>query len=150
MATAARIQAALALGQRLTLEATGDNPQVRSPADAANLLIPYMSTLEQETLVVLAMDSKNRVAAQITIAVGNLNVTHIQSNTLFRHVIRLNSAGIIIAHNHPSGDPTPSPDDVAVTKQLVEAGKLLDIDVLDHLIIGAQRFVSMKERGLGF
>jgi DNA repair protein RadC len=148
--TACRIKAALALADRIRLETGQDLPQVRSPADAANLLIPTMSNLEQEHLVALCLDTKNHVIAQITVAIGSLNCTHVQVATFFRQVIRINAAGVIVAHNHPSGDSTPSPDDVAITRQLVDAGKLLDVDVLDHLIIGGQRFISLKERGLGF
>ncbi|MEE8390301.1 MAG: JAB domain-containing protein, partial [Anaerolineae bacterium] len=76
--------------------------------------------------------------------------SHIRVSEVFRDAVKRNCAAIIVAHNHPSGDPTPSPEDVEVTRQLVEAGKLLDIEVLDHLIVGQQRFVSLRERGLGF
>jgi len=147
----AEIKAAFELGKRLLVEAPEERAQIRSPADAANLMIPVMSLLEQEELYVLLLDTKNRVLAQEQVAKGSLNVTHIQVGELFKKAIRLGQcAAIILVHNHPSGDPTPSPDDVAVTKQVVEAGKLLDIDVLDHVIIGGQRFISLKERGLGF
>jgi DNA repair protein RadC len=150
-AKVAEIKAAFELGKRLQVEAPEERAQIRSPADAANLMIPVMSLLEQEELYVLLLDTKNRVLAQEQVAKGSLNVTHIQVGELFKKAIRLGQcAAIILVHNHPSGDPTPSPDDVAVTKQVVEAGKLLDIDVLDHLIVGGQRFVSLKERGLGF
>ena len=85
-----------------------------------------------------------------TVYIGSLNSASVRVGELFREAIRVNSAAVIVAHNHPSGDPTPSPEDVHVTRQIVEAGKLLDIDVLDHLVIGQQRWVSLKERGLGF
>jgi DNA repair protein RadC len=81
---------------------------------------------------------------------GNVNTSVIRVGELFREAVRINCAAIIVAHNHPSGDPTPSPDDIQVTEQIVQAGKLLDIEVLDHLVIGRQRYVSLKERGLGF
>jgi len=109
-----------------------------------------MSLLEQEHLRVMMLDTKNRVLGSPTVYVGSLNTSMIRVGELFREAIRSNSASVIVAHNHPSGDPTPSPEDVAVTRQIAEAGKLLDVDVLDHLIIGRQRFVSLKERGLGF
>jgi DNA repair protein RadC len=85
-----------------------------------------------------------------TVYIGNINTSVIRIAELFRHVLRANCAGMIVVHNHPSGDPTPSPEDVRVTERIVEAGRLLDIDVLDHLVIGRQRFVSLKQRGLGF
>lgn len=146
----AQILAALELGKRLQLEAPEERPQVRSPADAANLLIPVLSLLEQEELHIMLLDSKNHVLGTKQVCKGALNVTHVETGTLFRHAIRSNAAAVIVAHNHPSGDPTPSPDDVAITRQIVEAGKLLDVDVLDHLVVGGQRFISLKERGLGF
>jgi DNA repair protein RadC len=149
-AKVAQVKAALELGRRLLLESPGDRPQIRSPADAANLVMSEMSLLEQEHLRVMLLDTKNRVLETTNVYVGSLNTSLIRVGELFRGAIRANCASLIVVHNHPSGDPTPSPEDVAVTKQIVEAGKLLDVDVLDHLIIGRQRFVSLKERGLGF
>lgn len=150
LAKITQIKAALELGRRLLVQAPEERPQVRSPADAAQLIMSEMELLEQEELRVLLLDTKNRVIATKTIYRGSLNTSLIRVGELFREAIRANCAAIIVAHNHPSGDPTPSPEDVAVTRQIVEAGKLLDIDVLDHLVIGRQRFVSLKERGLGF
>ena len=148
--TAARLKAALELGMRLTMERNHAD-QIRSPADAANLLMPEMSLLEQEHLRTILLDTKNHVVAIPTVYVGSVNTTMIRISELFREAIRRNCPAMIIAHNHPSSDPSPSPEDLVVTRQAVEAGKLLDIDVLDHLIIGgANRFVSLKERGLGF
>jgi DNA repair protein RadC len=149
-AKVAQLQAALELGRRMLLQSPEERPQVRSPADAANLVMSEMGLLEQEQLRVMLLDTKNRVLDTPTIYVGSLNTSLIRVGELFRAAIRANCASLIVLHNHPSGDPTPSPEDVAVTRQIVEAGKLLDIDVLDHLIIGQQRFVSLKERGLGF
>jgi DNA repair protein RadC len=149
-AKAAQLKASLELGRRLLVERPEERPQVRSPADAANLVMSEMSMLEQEHLVVLLLDTKNRVLTQSTVYKGSLNTSLIRVGELFREAIRANCASLIVIHNHPSGDPTPSPEDVAITRQIVQAGKLLDIEVLDHLIIGLQRFVSLKERGLGF
>ena len=149
-AKVAQIKAALELGRRMLIESPEERPQVRSPADAANLVMTEMSLLEQEHLRVMLLDTKNRVLETPTIYIGSLNTSLIRVGELFREAIRANCASLIVLHNHPSGDPTPSPEDVAVTRQIVEAGKFLDIDVLDHLIIGRQRFVSLKERGLGF
>ncbi len=149
-AKAIQIKAALELGRRLTIASPDERPVVKSPADAANLLLIEMSAHEQEHMRVLLLDTRNRVLGSPTIYIGNLNTAVVRIGELFRDAIRQNCAAIIVAHNHPSGDPTPSPEDVRVTEQIVSAGKLLDIDVLDHLVIGGQRFVSLKERGLGF
>jgi DNA repair protein RadC len=149
-AKVAQLKAALEIGRRMLLESPEDRAQVRSPADAANLVMSEMGILEQEHLRVMLLDTKNRVLATPTVYVGSLNTSLIRVGELFREAIRANCASLIVLHNHPSGDPTPSPEDVAVTRQIVEAGKLLDVEVLDHLIIGQQRFVSLKERGLGF
>jgi DNA repair protein RadC len=150
MAKAAQVLAAFELGKRLLVASPDERPQVTSPADAANLLMAEMATLEQEHLRTLLLDTKHRVLASPTVYVGNVNTSVIRVAELFREAIRLNCVALIVAHNHPSGDPTPSPDDVKVTEQIVQAGKLLDIEVLDHLVIGQQRYVSLKERGLGF
>lgn len=149
-AKVAEIKAALELGKRLLVEAPQERPQVRSPADAFNLMGPKMSLLEQEELYVLLLDTKNRVQDAEQVYKGSLDTTQIRVGELFRKAIRTNCKSLIVVHNHPSGDPTPSPEDVAVTKTIVEAGRLLDVEVLDHLVIGGQRYVSLKERGLGF
>jgi len=109
-----------------------------------------MSLLQQEHLRLLLLDTKNRVLGMPTVYIGSLNMSVLRVGEVFREAIRQNCAAVIVAHNHPSGDPTPSPEDVAVTERIVNAGKLLDVEVLDHLVIGQQRYVSMKERGLGF
>ena len=149
-AQAARIKAALEFGRRLMLATPEDRLQVRSPADVAQLLMAEMGHLEQEHFRVLMLDTRNNLLDTITLYVGSLNASHIRVAEVFREPIKRNAASIIVAHNHPSGDPTPSPEDVEVTRQLVETGILLDIEVLDHLVIGHQRFVSLRERGLGF
>ena len=142
--------AALELGRRLMVASPLQRPQITSPADAANLLLLEMSALEQEQLRVLLLDTKNYVLGSRTIYMGNANTTVIRVGEIFREAVRENTTALILAHNHPSGDPTPSPEDVQVTRRIIEAGKLLDIEVLDHLIIGQQRYVSLKERGLAF
>jgi DNA repair protein RadC len=147
---AIELRAAFELGRRLLVTAPEARPQVKSQADAANLLLGEMGSLEQEQLRTILLDTKNHVLKIHTVYMGSLNTAVVRVGELFREAIRLNSAGLIVAHNHPSGDPTPSPEDVHVTRQIVEAGKLLDIDVLDHLVIGMSRWVSLKERGLGF
>jgi DNA repair protein RadC len=149
-AKAVELQAALELGRRLGGLHPEARPQVRSPADLANLLIPELAFLEQEHLRVVLLNTKNQVLAAPEVYVGSLNTSVVRIAELFREAIRQNAAAIIVAHNHPSGDPTPSSEDIQVTRQIVDAGRLLDIEVLDHLVIGHQRYVSLKERGLGF
>jgi DNA repair protein RadC len=149
-ATAARIQAALELGRRL-LSRAAQKQQIRSPADAASLLIPEMSLLEKEHLRVLLLDTKNYLLGMPTIYVGSVNTNLIRIAEIFKPAIAHNAVAIIVAHNHPTGDPCPSPEDVVVTRKAVETGRMIDIEVLDHLIIGqGGRFISLKERGLGF
>ena len=109
-----------------------------------------MGAFEQEHLRTLLLDTRNRLMKISEIYRGTLNSSHIRVGEVFRDAVRIGAAALIVVHNHPSGDPTPSPEDVAVTKVLVEAGKLLDIDVLDHLIIGKNCFLSLKAKGLGF
>ena len=149
-AKVAQLKAALELGRRLLAESPEQRPQIQSPADAANLLMPEMQSLEQEELRVLLLDTKHRVLDARTVAVGSLNSSAVRVGELFREAIRTNCAAAIIAHNHPSGDPSPSREDLAITRQMVEAGKLLGVDVLDHIILGRQRFVSLLERGESF
>jgi len=147
-AKASQLQAALELGRRLMLASPKQRPQVTSPADAANLLLLEMGGLEQEHFRVILLDTKHFVLEMPTLYKGNTNTALIRVGEVFKPAVRANATAIIIAHNHPSGDPTPSHEDVQVTKRISEAGKLLDIELLDHIVIGNQRFVSMKERGL--
>jgi DNA repair protein RadC len=149
-AKAAQIKAAIELGRRLAVEAPEERPAIHSPADAAALIQFEMSALEQEELRVILLDTRNRVQHIETVYRGSLNASQVRVGEIFRAAVRRNVAALIVAHNHPSGDPTPSPDDAAITRAFVQAGKLLDIEVLDHLVIGRGRFVSLKERGLGF
>jgi len=147
---AVELKACLELGRRLLTSPGLDRPVVRSPADAANLVLD-MGLLEQEHLRTLLLNTKNHVMGIHQLYQGSLNSSQVRVCELFREAIRQNSAAIILVHNHPSGDPSPSRDDIQVTREAVSAGKLLDIDVLDHLIIGrGDRWVSLKERGLGF
>jgi len=149
-ALARRIMAAMDLGRRASHSRGPKRYKITTPNDAAALLMPDMKMLEQEHLVVILLNSRNEILSYPTLYVGSLNTSVIRVSELFRLAIRANAAAIIIAHNHPTGDPSPSPEDIQVTRQCVKAGKLLDIDVLDHVIIGDGRFVSLKERGLGF
>jgi DNA repair protein RadC len=147
---AAHLKAALEIARRLLLAQPGERLQIKSPTDAAQLMMIEMSHLDQEELRTVCLDTKNRVQRVATIYRGSLNASMIRVGEVFKEAVRLNSAAIIVGHNHPSGEPTPSPEDVLVTRQIVEAGQLFDIEVLDHLVIGQGRFVSMRERGLGF
>jgi DNA repair protein RadC len=109
-----------------------------------------MGMLDHEQLRIVLLDTKNRVQDIVTLYVGSLNTAVIRVGEVFKDALRRNMAAIVIVHNHPSGDPMPSPEDVRVTEKIVQAGELLNIDVLDHLVIGHGRYVSLKERGLGF
>jgi DNA repair protein RadC len=109
-----------------------------------------MAHLEQEELWVVLLDTRNRVLGISTIYKGSLNTSVVRIGEVFRPAVEAPAAAVIVAHNHPSGDPAPSPEDVNVTRQMVKAGKLLDIELLDHLIIAAQGYTSLKERGMGF
>ena len=148
-ATTIRIKAALALGLRMNLPAE-ERPTINSPADAAALVQPEMSLLEKEHLRVLLLDIRNHVLDIVEIYQGSINSSQVRVGEVFQAAIRRLSPAIIVVHNHPSGDPTPSPDDVAVTRAMVQAGKLLDVSLLDHLVIDQGRWISLKERGLGF
>jgi DNA repair protein RadC len=149
-AKAATLKAALEIGRRMTMLGDEERFQIKSPADAAKLMLVEMHHLDQEHLRTICLDTKNRVQRVKTIYVGSVNSAMIRVGEVFKESLKLNSTSIIVVHNHPSGDPTPSPEDVAVTRQIIDAGKLLDIEVLDHLVIGRGRYVSMRERGLGF
>jgi DNA repair protein RadC len=149
-AKAAQIKAAIELGRRLTLESPEERPTINSPADAAALVQYEMSALEQEHLRVMLLDRRNRVLETVEVYKGSVNSSQVRVGEIFKEAIRKNASAVIVIHNHPSGDPTPSPDDVAVTRAIVQAGKLLDMEVLDHLVIGQGKWVSLKERGLGF
>ena len=148
--TAIRIKAALNLGVRLNLP-NEERPVINSPADAAALVQYEMGLLEKEHLRTLLLDRRNRVLEIVEIYQGSVSSSQVRVGEVFQAAVGRMASAIVVCHNHPSGDPTPSPDDVAVTRAMVQAGKLLDIDLLDHLVIGqAGKWVSLKERGLGF
>jgi DNA repair protein RadC len=149
-AKTAQILAALELGRRLMAESPEERWQIRAPSDAANILMPRLGFQQQEHFAILYLDTRNRVADQETLYIGSLNTSLVRIAEVFRGAVRRNCAALIVAHNHPSGDPNPSPEDVALTRRLVDAGKLLEVDVLDHLVIGHNRYVSLRERALGF
>jgi DNA repair protein RadC len=148
---AIEIKAAMELGKRIVLS-TPDQERtvVKTPADAAQFLMLEMGLLEQEEVHTLLLDTRNKVLSSQQIYRGSLNTASMRLAEVFKPAIRANSASIIVAHNHPSGDPAPSAEDVKVTRSLVQAGKILDIEVLDHIVIAQNRYISLKERGLGF
>lgn len=148
-ATAIRIKAALNLGLRLSMP-SDERTAINSPADAAALVQAEMSLLEKEHLRTILLDRRNRVLEIVEVYQGSVNSSQVRVGEVFQAAISRHASALILIHNHPSGDPTPSPDDVAVTRAIVQAGKLLDIDLLDHLVIGQGKWVSLKERGLGF
>ena len=128
-----------------------ERPTISSPQDVANLLIAEMATLDQEHLRVLLLNTRNEVLGVPEIYVGNVNSSVVRPAEVFRPAIRENAPSIIVVHNHPSGDPTPSPQDVSITKDLISCGKMLGIELLDHVVLGSgDRFVSLNERRLAF
>jgi DNA repair protein RadC len=149
-AKAAQLKAAIELGRRLSIADVGERPTIQCPEDAAALVGYEMGALEQEHLRVILLDTRNNVIKIVEIYKGSLNASSVRIGEIFRDAIRMNAASIILIHNHPSGDPTPSPEDVSVTKAIITAGELMGIEVLDHLIIGKNAFISMKAKGMGF
>ena len=149
-AKSCQVMAALELGRRLNSLQPQDRPVISSPGDVANLLAAEISFLEQEHLRVVLLDTKNHLLGINEIYVGNVNSSVVRPAEVLRPAIRENAVALIVVHNHPSGDPAPSPEDAAITRELREAGALLGIEVLDHVILGSNGHVSLKEQGLGF
>lgn len=149
-AKAATLKAALEIGRRVARMPIDERPAISSPEDVVNLIGYEMAALEQEQLRVVLLDTKNRIIRSPMIYQGSVNEASVRIGELFREAVRGNAVSIILVHNHPSGDPTPSGADIALTSDVVAAGKLLDITVVDHLIIGQGRHVSLKRLGLGF
>jgi len=147
IAKAAQIKAAVELGKRIFSINSWERPCIRSPQDVANLLLDNMRYLDREHFKAVFLNSKNHVLAVDLISVGTLNASLVHPRELFKKAIIKSTAGIILVHNHPSGDPHPSEEDKLVTQRMVEAGKIIGIDVLDHVIIGDGRYVSMREMG---
>ncbi len=147
-AKAARLAAALELGRRLSVEREPPPERIKGPADVYRLCAPRLRDLAVEEFHVLALGSQSQVLADLLITRGILNSSLVHPREVFRAAIAEAAAGIIVVHNHPSGDPTPSTDDRAVTRQLVEAGRLLDLPVYDHVVVGGERYTSFAEAGL--
>jgi DNA repair protein RadC len=148
-ASAAQLKAALELGLRLATLQPEERPTITGPEDVLSLVGSEMAVLEQEELRVLLLNTKNQVQAIETVYRGNVNAAQVRISELLRDAVRRNCPNLLAVHNHPSGDPTPSKDDVRMTRDLVLAGQLLDIDVLDHVIVGSGgRHVSLRNEGL--
>lgn len=146
IAKTAQLKAALELGKRLMIEQPDKKYQVRSADDAAWLFKPDMTHLDHEEMHILILDTKNQVVEKIKSYKGTVNSSVLRVAEIFRPAIIRNCPTVIVSHNHPSGDPTPSPEDIEVTQQLLAASKVLDIELLDHLVIGNPRYISLKER----
>lgn len=147
-AKSAQIKAMVELGKRLAVSVGDTRPSIRSPQDAVDILMPYLRDEPQENFVAIFVNTKNEVLRTKSITTGTLDSSLITPRELFREAISMNSASVIIAHNHPSGDPTPSREDIATTKRICQTGEVIGIEVLDHLIIGDGRWLSLKTQGL--
>jgi DNA repair protein RadC len=149
-AKAAQLMAAVEIGRRLASASSVEREVIHSPEDVFRRLKYEMQALDQEHLRVLLLDTRNRIVRELEVYVGSLNTSLVRVGEIFRDAIQRGAASMIVVHNHPSGDPTPSPEDIAVTRAMVQAGRLLDIEVLDHVIVGRSGFTSLKAKGLGF
>lgn|SRR5699024_4399666 len=141
------ILAALELGKRIHTYKPDDRVTIKSPSDGADYVMEEMRHLNQEHLVAMFLNTKNQIIHRQTIFIGSLNSSIVHPREIFREAVKRSAAAVICAHNHPSGDPTPSKEDIQVTRRLVEAGKIVGIELLDHLIIGSHSYVSLKEKG---
>ncbi|MNH79259.1 hypothetical protein D3C87_455460 [compost metagenome] len=147
-AKAIQLKAGFELGIRMSGAKRPDRVTIRSPHDAADLLMEQLRYLKKEHFVCLFLNTKNHIIAQETLSMGSLNASIVHPREVFRAAIKCSSASVVCAHNHPSGDPAPSPEDIQITQRLCEAGQIVGIDVLDHIVIGDGVFVSLKEQGL--
>lgn len=148
LAKAAQIKAAVEIGKRISSAPNEERPIIRSPQDVERLLMEEMRHLDREYFKAISLNTKNNVLAIETVSVGSLSSSIIHPRELFKNPIKRSAAALILVHNHPSGDPSPSKEDLDVTKRLVEVGKLLGIEVLDHIIIGDNKYISLKEKGV--
>jgi DNA repair protein RadC len=149
-AKAAQLAAAFELGRRLMADWPTGRWTIRSPRDVADRLVLQMGRLEREELRVVLLNTKNVVLRVAVVYQGNVASSLVRVGELFRDAVRLNASGVILVHNHPSGDPTPSPDDLHLTAEALAAGRLLDIQLLDHLVIGHDAWISLRDRGIAF
>jgi DNA repair protein RadC len=149
-AKATKLKASMEIASRILAMNPNQRPRISSPDDITNLIGLEMSLLEQEQLRVVLLNTRNEVIGIRTLYNGTTNQAHVRVAEVFKDAVRANAVAIVVAHNHPSGDPTPSSADIELTRDLVKAGEMLEIKVLDHMIIGHGRHVSMKRLGLGF
>jgi DNA repair protein RadC len=147
-AKAAQVMAAVELGKRLSCLGQGLRPTVRSPQDVCSFVMEEMCYLDREHFRVVILNTKNQVLAVETVSVGSLNSSLVHPREVFKPAVLKSAAAVILLHNHPSGDPTPSREDLEITRRLAEAGKLIGIEVLDHIIIGDHVFTSLKEKAV--
>ena len=147
-AKASKVLAAFELGRRVSKASPSNRRIIESPEDAAQFLMDEMRHLDREHFKALVLNIKNQVLRCIDVSIGSLNSSIVHPRELYKMVIRHNGAAVIVVHNHPSGDPTPSAEDIGITKRLAEAGRILGIELLDHVILGDGRFVSLKEYNL--
>jgi len=147
-AKAAQLAALIELSKRFKSYKDGDEYKISSPKDAVELVMEEMRSLKQEYLKVIMLNTKNVVIFIRDVSIGSLNSSIVHPREVFCDAIKKSSASIVICHNHPSGDPTPSNEDINITYRLKECGKLLGIDLLDHLIIGNGKYISLKEKGI--
>lgn len=149
-AKASQLLASFELGRRLMADWPTGRWTIRSPRDVADRLVLQMGRLEREELRVVILNTKNVVLRVTTVYQGNVSASLVRVGELFRDAVRLDASGVILVHNHPSGDPTPSPDDIHLTAEALAAGRLLDIAVLDHLVVGHDAWTSLRDRGISF
>lgn len=147
LAKAAQLKAAVELSKRLTRQSLGPKPVIRSPKDAADLILAEMSYLDREHFRVINLNTKNQVMFIDTVSVGTLNTSVVHPREVFKLPIKRSAASLILVHNHPSGNTEPSREDLNITKRLREAGSILGIEIIDHIIIGQNNYLSMKEKG---
>jgi DNA repair protein RadC len=149
-AKAAELLATFELARRLNALQPEQRPVIRSPQDVYNLLGGEMELLQQEHVRAVLLNTRNQVLAVREVYIGNVSSAVVRPAEVLREAVRQNAPSLILVHNHPSGDPSPSPDDVILTKHLLSAGRLLEIELLDHVVIGDKRFASLKQLDLGF
>ena len=149
-AKAAEVMAAMELGKRIASLPSDARAHISTSADVAHLLLPEMMWLSKESLRVLLLNTRNHVMGVREVYNGTVNSADVRVSEVFRDAIRENCKSVIVVHNHPSGDPTPSREDVQITGKLLEAGRLLDVELLDHVVLARDGYVSLKERRLGF
>ena len=145
---AATLQAAIELGRRLSVQSAAKIQVVHGPEDVARYAMPRFRFEQKEHFAVMLLNTKNHIIGMPEVSVGSLSASVVHPREVFRAAIDFAAASMILLHNHPSGDPTPSREDIAVTERLVKAGKVMDIPVLDHVVLGCERFTSLKEKGL--